>query len=264
MRDDLAQDRVELKYLLLPDEVEDFLLDLRPARADLSFRVEHALVTTVYFDRPEGTLARRALSGRGRAVKIRLREYLPPEGGAGSPLVWIEVKEREGVTSWKTRFPLPKELVAPFFRGHVEAVRIPDGPGAGGAEERGVRGVRRIRALARGGPLVAVGATCYRRLAIEGGHPRARLTVDQEVTFHVGALDLYEGRSTLDRAALGPPAVEHAGAVAEIKVRGLLLPDWCDRARRDRRPVEFSKFLTLAALAFSDLEAARVGEFHGD
>jgi hypothetical protein len=254
--EDLSRDRVELKYLVLPKEVEGLLGELGTLPPGGSFRAQECRITTVYLDRPDGALARRALEGWGPSVKVRLREYFPIEGTEGSAFVWIEVKEREGRTSRKTRFPLHKALVAPFFRGQADAARILDGSDPVGPRERVIEGVRRVREIARGGPLLPAGATSYRRWAVEGGHPRARLTVDREITYHLGEIDLYEERRELDREALGPVAVEHPGGVAELKYRGLEIPLWWERALRKLSPVDFSKFLTLSALAVSEAQAA--------
>jgi hypothetical protein len=256
MSEDLTRDRVELKYLILPEEVEGLLGELGTLPPGGSFRAEEYRITTVYFDRADGALARRALAGWGRIVKVRLREYLPPRGGTPSPFVWIEVKEREGSLSRKTRFPLDKGLVAAFFRGELDAARILDGPMPMEPREQVLEGVRRVREISRARPLGPVGAASYRRRAVEGGRPRARLTVDREITYHLGKIDLYEDRPALEGEALGPVAVEHPGAVAELKYRSLEMPRWWERALGEMPRVDFSKFLTISALAASVTRAA--------
>jgi hypothetical protein len=244
MAEDLTRDRVELKYLALEDEVEDLLRQAGRFPEDPAFRTEQTRVTTVYFDLPDRILARRALERSRRALKVRLREYGPP-----SPFAWIEVKERNGWLSRKTRFPLAKGLVAPFFRGELEEKDLLEGAAD---RERLAEGLRQVRDVARGGPLLASGAACYRRLAIEGGHPYARLTIDLGISYHLGPLDLYEGISDLDRPALGPAALLEPGAVVEIKYRGGEPPRWCRRVVGDLPAVDFSKFLTLSSLALSE------------
>jgi hypothetical protein len=252
MPEDLTQDRVELKYVALPDEVDGILADLRALAAQPGFRVDQAWITTVYFDLPDGRLARRTLAGGPRTVKVRMREYLPPQGSRESSSVFIEVKVRDGSTSRKARFPLEKARVAPFFRGQGDPDLALDG------SDFLAEGVRRVRRIAGGGPLLAVGAASYRRLAVEGGHPRARITLDRQISYHLGSFDLYEESPALDRQALGPPAVEDAGGIAELKFRGPEPPPWGERLLRSLPAVEFSKFLALSALALSEAQAAHV------
>jgi hypothetical protein len=165
---DLTRDRVELKYLLPPHEAEPILSEVCRSLAAPGCRTEESRITTIYFDRPDGALAARALSGCPRSVKVRLRRYAPPDGGPPSRLVFVEVKERDGSVSRKARFPLHGDEVAPFFRGDLRA-----GP---------LEGMERVRRIARDGLLVPVGAACYRRTAVEGGRPQARLTIDRELS----------------------------------------------------------------------------------
>jgi hypothetical protein len=247
-REDLTRERIELKYLIAGDLLDAFLRGVSAAASSPFFRIEESRITTVYLDRPDGRLARGALSGSPRSVRLRLREYLPSEGAGSSPHVWVEVKRLEGTTSRKIRFPLSKKLLSPFLRGYVDA-RM---------HERFGEGLRRVREITGGGPLVAVGAVSCRRRAVEGGNPRARFTLDREVSYHVGDFGLAEGRGAPDRDALGPPAVTDAGAIAELKFRGRRLPPSWGPFLRRFPPVEFSKFRVLSALVLSDARAAAV------
>jgi hypothetical protein len=95
----------------------------------------------------------------------------------------------------------------------------------------------------------AVGAARYRRVAVEGGTPRARMTLDEEISYHLGPLGLYEAHEALDSEALGPPAIQEAGSVGELKFAGSQAPSWCERAFAGLSPAEYSKFLVISTLA---------------
>lgn len=253
MMDDLVRDRVELKYALAPEEAEALTGRLKTAHGDPNFRTERGWVTTVYLDRPDGALARAALKSPSECVKVRLRAYFSPEGEPRSDSLWVELKERSGVVSRKTRFELPKLWVEPYLgnrlpTGRILACQSPRlNPASVG------RAIDRIREIA-GGPLLPMGASRYLRLAIEGGMPCGRLTLDRHLSYHLGPFDL--GGSGLPEDALGPAAVEDFGGLVELKYRGGGPPRWCARALQGHRPVEYSKFLTLAALALSELMAS--------
>ncbi len=244
---DLTRDRVELKYVLLGGEAEELLARLRPALADGAFRKEDGWITTVYLDRPDGSLARATFRRPAESVKLRLRGYFTPGGDALSPFVFLEIKERSGRASRKTRFRIRREQVPCLLRGDAELDRLP-----------GCRpDVERLKEIAAG-PLVPMGAARYRRLAVEGGAPRARLTLDRKVRYHLGPTTFPERCGTLDLEALGPAALEEPGAVAEIKYAGPRPPPWCLRAVRGLFPTDYSKFLVLSSLVLSDALARRV------
>lgn len=248
----LIQCRVELKYLLWNHDVVRFLSSLGGALADPSFRRDHGRITTVYFDRDDGLLTRNVLASPERNLKLRLREYFSPAGISSSPLVWIEIKERDGITSRKSRFQLHKRLVRRFVEGTLRETDVLGCQGPRAERGRTVQAVRRARELADGSPLVPVGAVSYRRLALEGGEPGARLTLDQDVTYHRGPFDLYESVASLERDVLGPPAIQEPSAIVELKFRGTRPPGWCERGLAEARPVEYSKFQVLSAIALSE------------
>jgi hypothetical protein len=255
----IVRNRVELKYLLGPEEARRLTSRLGPAFRRPGFRAERGWVTTVYLDRPDGELARTALRRPSESVKLRLREYFTPDELPLWPWVWIEIKERLGVASRKSRLRLPNRWVGPFLRGEPLEERwileAPPGDSDPGALSQAVR---RFREVARG-PVTAVGAVRYRRLALEGGTPRTRLTLDEEITYHLDPLNLGEGGGSIDRDSLGAPTVGEDGAILEVKHPDAGPSRWCLSAVGGRRPVEYSKFRTLAALALSETLAAGEG-----
>jgi hypothetical protein len=242
-REDLARERVELKYLLLEGEAEDLRSRLEGALGDPAFRKEDGWIATVYLDRPDGSLAREALRNPRESLKLRLREYFTPRGVPLSPFVWIEIKERQGWASRKSRFQIPRRSVEPFLGGELDPGEVLS---CRTRPRRALEAARRLREIA-GGPLVPMGAVRYRRLAVEGGSPRARLTIDREVAYHPGPVGLYACGGELEVGA--PAATEESGGIAELKYAGERPPGWCERALAEHRPSDYSKFLVLAALA---------------
>lgn len=243
----LIQCRVERKYLLEDRDVPHFLSSLGPVLSNSEFRKDQGRITSVYFDRPDRVLSRTALSSPSCNMKVRLREYFSPAGVPSSPFVWIEVKDREGATSRKNRFQLHKRLIGGFFRGEVDEGTVLTCQGGAVDPDRVVDAVRRIRGLADGEELVPVGSVSCRRLALEGGNPRARVTLDQDVAYHLPPLTL-----SLDRESLGVAALEERSSIVEIKFRGRSSPDWCRRGLGNAAPAEYSKFRILSALALCE------------
>src|SRR5690242_2151920 len=103
---DLSRSRVEMKYGVAAEDVPSLL---RRIPAD---EREDYDVRTLYFDRPDGSLARRALEDPFHCTKVRIREYAD-----GSPWVWFEVKTREGRWTRKSRLRLGREDAARCLAG---------------------------------------------------------------------------------------------------------------------------------------------------
>src|SRR6187455_2643759 len=89
---DLSRSRVETKYGV-PAEDVPALMDRIPADER-----EEYVVWTLYFDRPDASLAREALEDLLHCTKVRLRDY-----GDDSPWRWFEVKRRDGRWTRKSR-----------------------------------------------------------------------------------------------------------------------------------------------------------------
>jgi len=120
---DLVRRRIELKYLLPAAKTRE-LRAVLTAEPGPHFRRIGGWVTTVYFDLPDRRLARAAMERPEENLKLRLREYFDDEGAPCCPFVWIEIKERQGSSSRKSRFRLHKRLVAPFLRGAADLTSI--------------------------------------------------------------------------------------------------------------------------------------------
>lgn len=188
---------MELKYLLSPDETDRVVARLRAS----GFPATDGLIRTTYLDRPDGRLSRQA--GEPRNVKLRIREY-----GPAPRWLWVDVKERDGQVSSKCRFRLDPRLLDRFLDGD---------------EVDDSQAFRRARQVA-GGPLVPVGSVTYRRLAVEGGDPLARVTIDREIVYVVGET----------------PVLEERASILELKYGGGAC--WF---QPEAEPVEYSKFKVL-------------------
>lgn len=247
MEYDLVRERSELKYILAVEDAEEILRRVPPGER------RDARVTTVYFDRPDGALAREALASPQANLKIRLREYLTPVGEACSPFIWIEVKRREGRTSTKRRFELHKRLVSSFLRGRISEGAILTCQGPFTESDDAVEALEQIREVA-GGTLVPLGVVSYRRTALQA--QQARLTVDRDISYHLGPQHLYEAHPSLGLPALGGSAWDEPRAVVEIKFKGAEPPRWCLAALAGFQAQDYSKFVVLARLAFSEAPVA--------
>lgn len=217
---DLVARRMERKFRLPDVSVERWSLRL----AAVGLRVELGRVTTVYLDGVDRRLTRAASADPRTCAKLRLRTYQGPL----ADVVWAELKERDGDRSRKIRFPLPAARVRAFLGG--EDAGPPDL-------------LARMRAAVPG-PLRPVGAVRCLRLAVEGGEPRARLTVDLGVTYHPGP-----------GLVPGPAVAREEGALVEVKSAGDV-PGWCRALLEGRPPVEASKFGTLARLLATEAVVA--------
>jgi hypothetical protein len=255
--DDLTRARVEEKYVLLGGEVDDLRSRLEGPLGHPAFRKEEGWIATVYLDRPDGALGRAALSSPWENLKLRLRAYFTPQGTGLSPLVWIEIKERRGPETRKCRFQIHRRWLVPFLEGGLDLGEILSCGTRPGDPGTLVEAAGRLREVASG-PLVAMGAVRYRRLALEGGSPRARLTIDQEVRYHLGP------DTELRLEAPGPAALEEEGAVVEVKYQGARPPAWCERGVEPFSPVAYSKFAVLSALAISEAVAAHADQLRRD
>jgi hypothetical protein len=229
---DLFRERRELKYLPDPRETQELRKRMEEAGSSPGFKREEGWVTTVYLDRPDGSLSRKTLGSPAECVKVRLREYL-----TGTEGIYLELKERRGWLSRKSRVVVSRREVGAILRGQ--------GWGAGATWDR-------IREVA-GGPMRAVGAVRYRRLAVEGGTPRARVTLDELIRYHLELDDLDDA---LGSGALGPVAIREAQAVGELKFAGSHPAAWCERMIAGLSPAEYSKFRAISALALSETVAA--------
>jgi SPX domain protein involved in polyphosphate accumulation len=238
MMQDLVKRRVEIKHLLSPSAAPDVHRRLRAADPGTDAKRISGRVVTTYLDLPDRRLTRAVLDHPEENLKLRIREYLSEQGTPVSPFVWVEMKEREGEISRKSRFRLHKRLLAKFLDGGVdlgEVLTCQSDPFDVGDV---VQAVQEIHMVAEG-PLSPIGTVRYRRDSIQGGDPAARVTLDEEITYFVGTASWTEG-----------------SAVVEVKHSGERPPSWCRAVVGPGRASEYSKFLVLARLSMAEAPAA--------
>lgn len=254
MSDDLVKRRTEIKHVFPAAKGEELKARLKTLRPDPVERRTAGWVTTVYFDLPDRRYAREALERPEANLKIRLREYFTEDDAPCSPFVWLEIKERDGAASKKSRFQLHKRMVAGFLDGELDLAALLTCQDPGADLDRVVEAVQRLHELA-GSPLAPMGAVRYRRCSVQGGDPCARLTLDRRISFHPGPAGLYAAHAALDAEALGPATWTDGAAVVEVKHHGAAPPAWCRSFVGAAPAVEYSKFLILARLAAAEAPA---------
>ena len=251
MSDDLVKRRVELKHVFPAGEGEELRARMRAIRPAFAARRVGGWVTTVYFDLPDRRFTRAALERPETNLKIRLREYFNDDDLPCSPFVWLEIKERDGARSIKSRFQLHKRMVGGFLEGELDLAAVLTCQEGAPDLTRVMESVQRLHDLARG-TLVPVGAVRYLRCSLQGGDPAARLTLDRSVSYHVGPVALYDAHAALDADALGAPSWRDGAAVVEVKHAGAAPPAWCRAFVGNRPPSEYSKFIHLARLSLAE------------
>lgn len=195
-------------------------------------------MSTVYLDRPDRRFSKGVLTDPRRCIKIRVREYL-----ISSPVVWVEVKERQGSWVEKVRFAVLKSALGTVLSGAPMESRLSDVcDSAMGID--GVRTAYRRLHRAAGGRLVPVGVvSTFRRVFFPPGGA-CRMTLDTEIAYYPPPEDLYERRRTLDPAGLGSPLMREPSLVLEVKFRDQT-PDWCREVLDGLERCEYSKFRVL-------------------
>jgi hypothetical protein len=230
---DINRSRVETKFRLKAGDVPSLL---REIPADL--REEYA-VRTLYFDRPDGSLARHALAHPLHCTKVRARQY------RGSAWVWFEVKSRDGCWTRKSRLRLTRS----------DALRLIFGAGlpAGAAffvEGDDERDARAYFDEACRGALVPLGAVSAFRRSFQLVRDLVRITLDLDIGYH--------RPSASGPGLCGPLLWREPEAVLELKHLGQL-PPCCLDLVSGLRPSIHSKFRSLVqSLSASDGERDRV------
>ena len=220
----------------------------------------HHYVTTIYFDTPSRALFRAARASAAQHLKLRAKEYYdlhpdltetatdPRQLVRYQPILWLELKEKDGAHTGKRRIGIPKVDVPAFFalgRVTAEMVRIQED--AFGAAGRSV--LEAVAALCAGcaEPLHADSLVNYRRTAWQDDGGELRVTIDSKLTFYAPPRDLWTRGWALVRETLGPPRGADSRRVLEIKSHGEP-PRWLVDALAAARvePVAFSKFEVAA------------------
>jgi hypothetical protein len=219
--------------------------------------------TTVYFDTEDGDLYRAAMTDPVH-VKARVREYYDVHPDLTElatdardlvqyqPVLFVEVKVRDGERSRKQRVAVPKHEVDSFFKHfEVSATLRSVQPQGSTTLDQIVTEFARLRAEL-GKPLRASCVVNYRRLSWEDRNTALRVTLDRDLCVFAPPAGLWARREALTREALGTPVHEESDCVLEIKSRGEL-PEWLFALLEAHRvqSVDYSKFV-MASRAVHD------------
>jgi len=188
-------------------------------------------VTTIYFDTATRALFR-AASEASSHLKLRAKEYYdlhpdltetatdPRQLVRFQPILWLELKSRDGVHSGKRRIGLPKRDIPAFFaRGEITPEMIAIQETAHGPDARGVLEAVAALCTSCGEPLRADCLVNYRRMAWQDAAGELRITLDTGLSYYRPPADLWERDWALLRPTLGPAVGSEARRVLEIKSR---------------------------------------------
>ncbi len=197
--------RREVKLLLDPRDAAAFA-----ERVSAHAQAHETRIASVYFDAPDGRLARRAAASPCDCTKIRAKAYEPDRGPLPGRAV-LEMKRERGGLTLKERTWVPRSALRAALSSFV--------PRAIGAVE----------------PVVA---TSYRRRVFQAS-PVWRVTFDVGLEFHAASWALVEAPSWHE--ALGTPFAVEGRAVVEVKFAEGSLPEWIG-AFAAGAAVSYSKF----------------------
>lgn len=227
---ELARRRIETQYLIPPDDLYE--LAARLPTADL----DAYPVTTVYLDRADGGLSRRAVESPADCVKLRVRRYCRED-----PHVWVEVKARTSAWIEKQRFAVPAGRWPLLLTGEQdERLMLRPCPCPPCVAESKMA-FHRFRQTADRG-LVTVGVVRGRRQTFRFGDLPLRMTLDLGLQYFPAPEIRRGGEAAFEPAA--PPVFEEPQAVLEVKRFGLP-PEWMDGLLAGFSARPYSKFRTL-------------------
>ena len=174
------------------------------------------------------------------------------------PVLWLELKFKDGTRTGKRRIGIPKREVPRFFDDGLitpEMIELQRAPY--GADSEAVLREIADYCARYDEPMQADCLVNYRRLPWQDEEGNLRVTLDVGLEFFAPPADLWQRRYALVRESLG--AARRASATrrpgAEVARRAARLADRAAGAARRRR-VRFSKFET----ASQAVHAARAGE----
>lgn len=262
----MTADRTEVKYVLaskpgavFANKVAERLVAHRfngPGSTILPGGVE--FTTTVYFDTPERELFRAAVS-RTSHLKLRAREYYSLHPSLTElatdarqlvryiPVVWLELKYKDGNQTRKRRIAVPKRDVPSFFaRGSISGEMLDLVRPSYGEEAAHV--LNEVATVCRQyeSPLATDCVVNYRRSAWQDETGTLRVTLDRGVRFFAPPSDLWIRDFALVRETLGEAVQSLDGVVIEIKSREAW-PAWLREALADFTPeIGLSKFVVAS------------------
>jgi hypothetical protein len=263
----MTADRREAKYLLSIDQARAIAAEVQRRLVSHRHRGDgantlpgaHHWVTTVYFDTPSRALFRAANTSVDSHLKLRAKEYydLHPELTETAtdarqlvrfqPILWLELKHKEGAHTGKRRIGIPKRDVPAFFANATitpEMVKIQEE--TYGRDARAVLSAVAELCASCAEPMRADCLVNYRRLAWQDPEGELRVTVDSSLAFFAPPDDLWARDWALVRQSLGPSVGAEPRRVLEVKSHGDP-PAWM---------IELLRAEKVEALAFSKFDAA--------
>jgi VTC domain len=265
----MTAERDEVKYLVPAAEVKALAMALGRHLPHHRFTGKGAnplprprhFVTTVYFDTPSRHQFRAIAADSEHNLKMRAKEYYdlhpslaelatdPRQIVKYQPVLWLELKFRDGTKSGKRRIGIPKPEVPAFFKdGAITAEMVELQRATYGTDSEAV--LREIAGYCGRyqQPMQADCLVNYRRIPWQDEAGNLRVTLDLGLEFYAPPADLWQRRSALVRESLGQPVGTCSDAVLELKSRGDF-PAWLDDLliTVSARRVRFSKFESAAA-----------------
>jgi hypothetical protein len=259
----MFEERSEHVYFLRAEATQSFINGVSAHLAVESFGRDESdpsaspahYITTLYFDSDTQEVAR-ACEGGTEGVRLRAREYydrLPEQGIRREPLLWLEVKTRNGASTRKVRFAIPSHEVQTVLSDGVSTERMLhfESRAWGESAEAVLREMAEL-CMNTAGPLKPDCMAHYRRQAWQDASDTLRITLDTELAFHRPPPNLFQGGLALADAIAEPPVARLLHSLVEIKARGEQ-PDWLrnliaevglDPAREG--PGTFSKFVAAS------------------
>jgi hypothetical protein len=260
----MTAERDEVKYLVAAAQVKTLATALGQYLPPHRFTGKGAnplprprhFVTTVYFDTPSRHQYRAAQADAEHNLKMRAKEYYdlhpslaelatdPRQIVKYQPVLWLELKFREGSKSGKRRIGIPKAEVPAFFNAGAITPQMIElqRPSYGVDSELVLQEIAGYCARYQE-PMQADCLVNYRRLPWQDDAGSLRVTLDLGLEFFAPPADLWQRKHALVRESLGRPAGESSDAVLELKAR-CELPAWLLGLLEqvDARRVRFSKF----------------------
>lgn len=218
-------------------------------------------ITTLYFDTDTHEIARACESGI-EDVRLRAREYcdqLPEQGLCREPLLWLEVKTRNGPSTRKVRFAIPSQEVEHVLGDGVISERLyfqSQTRAWGQSAETVLHEIAQL--CMHTGPLKPDCMSHYRRQAWQDTNETLRITLDTQLAFYRAPSDSLWRDTTLADAITHPPVAQLRHSLLEIKARGeqptwlreLMIDLGLEPAREGKRT--FSKFVAASHAVHSN------------
>ncbi len=234
----MTADRSELKYLLSAEQVRVVLAEVNRRLVVHRHRGDgantlpgaHHFVTTIYFDTPSRALFRAATTSAESHIKLRAKEYydLHPELMETAtdvrqlvryqPILWLELKHKEGAQTGKRRIGIPKRDVPAFFSsGTITAEMVAIQEQTYGPEARAVLAAVAALCASCAEPMRADCLVNYRRVAWQDPQGELRVTIDTQLACFRPPDDLWNRDWALVRSSLGSVVGVETRRVLEVK-----------------------------------------------